>query len=207
LATRVGVIADTHCPEFVERLPEGVFTALAGVDLILHAGDVNAGSTLEALSAIAPVQAVRGDHDRDLPELPATRELVIEGKRVVLVHGQRPRWIEEPNTLLWTLSLGYFTPNRGLPRSLRARFPDADVIVYGHTHRPRQDTIRGALVFNPGAVHQWNPMTTRRRLGQRPGWFEWCWLQVARHLRRQEAPSVGILEITDAGVVPAIVGI
>jgi len=207
LATRVGVLADTHCPEFVDSLPEGVFAALGGVDLILHAGDVNAGSTLEALSAIAPVQAVRGDHDGGLPGLPATRELVIEGKRVVLVHGQRARWIEEPNTLLWTVSLGYFTPHRGLPESLRRRFPDADLIVYGHTHRPRKDRIGGALVFNPGAVHQWNPLTTRRRLAQRPGWFEWCWLQVARHLRRYEAPSVGILEISETEIVPTIIGI
>jgi hypothetical protein len=207
LAIRVGVLADTHCPEFVDRLPEGVFAAFAGVDLILHAGDVNAHSTLEALSAIAPVHAVRGDHDRGLADLPATRELVIEGRRVVVVHGQRARWIEEPGTLLWTLSLGYFTPNRGLSQSLRRRFPDADVIVYGHTHRPRKDRIGGALVFNPGGVHQWNPSTTRRRLGQRPGWFEWCWLQVARHLRRYEAPSVGILEIADAGIVATIIGI
>jgi uncharacterized protein len=207
LATRVGVIADTHCPEFLERLPDGVFAALAGVDLILHAGDVNSGSTIEALSAIAPVQAVRGDHDRELTELPATRELVIEGKRVFLVHGHRPRWIEEPNTLLWTLSLGYFTPNRGLPGSLRRRFPQADVIVYGHTHRPRTDRIGGVLIFNPGAVHQWNPVTTRRRLGQRPGWFEWCWLLVARHLRRYQTPSVGILEIGEGGIVPTIIGI
>jgi hypothetical protein len=207
LATRVGVLADTHCPEFLDRLPEGVFAAFAGVDLILHAGDVNAGSTLDALSAIAPVHAVRGDHDQALPALPASRELVIEGKRVVLVHGQRTRWFEEPSTLLWTLSLGYFTPNRGLPHMLRRRFPDADLIVYGHTHRPRKDRIGGALVFNPGAVHQWDPSTATRRLGQRPGWFEWCWLQVARHLRRYEAPSVGILEIAGDGIVPTIIGI
>jgi uncharacterized protein len=205
--TRVGVIADTHCPEFVDRLPEGVFTALAGVDLILHAGDVNAASTLEALAVIAPVQAVRGDHDRALSDLPASRDLLIEGRRVVVVHGQRTRWIEEPGTLLWTLSLGYFTPNRGLPRALRRRFPDADVIVYGHTHRPRQDRIDGALVFNPGSVHQWNPTTTRRHLGRHPGWFEWCWLQVARYLRKYGSPSVGILEFGEAGIVPTIIGI
>ncbi len=207
MTSRVGVIADTHCPEFVDRLPQRVFAALEGVDLILHAGDINGVETLEALASIAPVHAVRGDHDRRLPELPAIRELVIEGKRVVLVHGQRARWIEEPNTLLWTLSLGYFTPNRGLAQSLRRRFPEADLIVYGQTHRPRKDRIGGALVFNPGAVHQWNPLTTRRRLAQRPAWFEWCWLQVARHLRRYESPSVGILEIADAGIVPTIIGI
>ena len=207
MATRVGVIADTHCPEFVERLPHAVFAALAGVDLILHAGDVSQGTTLEALSAIAPVHAVRGDHDRLLPELPAVRDILIEGKRVVLVHGQRARWIEEPNTLLWTLSLGFWEPNRGLPPSLRRRFPDADLIVYGHTHRAEVRKVGGALLFNPGGVHQWNPTTAKRRLAQRPGWFEWCWLQVARHMRRYGSPSVGILEIGEDGVVPRIVNL
>jgi uncharacterized protein len=207
VATRLGVIADTHCPEFIDELPPSVFAALEGVDVILHAGDINAGSTIAALARIAPVQAVRGDHDRALPDLPETRELTIEGKRIVLVHGHRTRWIEEPSTLLWTLSLGYFTPNRGLPRSLHRRFPDADVIVYGHTHRSHAQKVGGALVFNPGAVHQWNPTTTRRRLAQRPGWFEWCWLQVARFMRRHEAPSVGILEIDEGEIVPRIVGL
>jgi hypothetical protein len=207
VATRLGVISDTHCPEFIDELPPSVFAALEGVDLILHAGDINAASTIEALARIAPVQAVRGDHDGALPDLPKTRELTIEGKRIVLVHGHRSRLIEEPGTLLWTLSLGYFTPNRDLPRSLHRRFPDADVIVYGHTHRSHAHRVGGALVFNPGAVHQWNPTTTRRRFAQRPGWFEWCWLQVARFMRRYEAPSVGILEIDKGDIVPRIVGL
>jgi len=205
--TRVGVVADTHCPEFLAELPPRVFSALKGVDVILHAGDVNAASTIEALATIAPVHAVRGDHDRDLPSLPATYELTVEGKRIVVVHGQRSRWIEEPNTLLWTLSLGYFQANPGLPHSLRRRFPHADVIVYGHTHRSHMRRVEGALLFNPGGVHQWNPTTTRRRLRQHPGWFEWCWLQAARFLRRYEAPSVGILEIDEDGILPRIIGI
>jgi len=199
------VIADTHCPEFLAALPAGLPAAFDGVDLILHAGDVNERATLDQLAAIAPVEAVSGDHDGALPDLPRSRELTVEGKRVVLVHGDRSRWIEEPNTLLWTLSLGYFVPNRGLPRALRRRFPTADVVVYGHTHRTRADVIDGALIFNPGGVHQWNPVTAGRRLGQHPGWFEWCWLQVARHMRRYEAPSVGILEFGDGEVRPASV--
>jgi uncharacterized protein len=207
MATRVGVIADTHCPEFVAELPPAVFSAFRGVDLILHAGDINAASTIEALARIAPVHAVRGDHDRTLRDLPETSELTVEGKRIVLVHGQRSRWIEEPNTLLWTLSLGYFTPNRDLPRSLHRRFPEADVIVFGHTHRSHVLKVGGALLFNPGAAHQWNPTTTRRRLAQGPGWFEWCWLQVARFMRRYEEPSVGILEIDGDEIVPRIIPI
>src|SRR5580765_5935800 len=124
--TRIGVLSDTHCPEFMDRLPPRLFEALRGVEMILHAGDITAEATLTELRTVAPVEAVRGDHDRSLPDLPPSRELIVEGKRIVIVHGNRARWIEEPNTLVWTLSLGYFTPHRGLPRALRRRFPDAD---------------------------------------------------------------------------------
>jgi putative phosphoesterase len=205
VTTHIGVLADTHCPEFIERLPDAVFKAFERVDLILHAGDINAEETLAALRRIAPVDAVRGDHDRAMPQLPASREVVVEGKRIVVVHGNRSRWVEEPQTLLWTLSLGYFRPHRGLAAALRSRFPDADAIVYGHTHRPRIETIDGTLVFNPGAVHQWSPTTAARRLKQKVGWFEWCWLQVARHLRRVERPSVGTLEVGGSGIRAEIV--
>jgi putative phosphoesterase len=205
MTTRVGVVADTHCPEFLDQLPDRLLELLEGVDLVLHAGDINSADTLAALGRRAPVEAVRGDHDGALANLPAWREVIVEGKRIVVVHGQRSRWLEEPNTLLWTLSLGYFRPHRGLPRALRRRFPSADAIVYGHTHRARAETIDGALLFNPGGVHQWSPATARRRLTQNPGWFEWCWLQVARHLRRYEAPSVGILEVSAGGIVPLLI--
>src|SRR5439155_23404397 len=131
----------------------------------------------------APVEAVRGANDRGLESVRETRELFVEGERIMVVNGHRSSWLEEPLTLLWTLSLGYFRPHGALPRSLRRRFPNADVIVYGHTHRAHMRKVEGALLFNPGGVHQWNPTTTKRRLAQGPGWFEWCWLQVARPLR------------------------
>jgi uncharacterized protein len=204
--TRLGVVADTHCPEFLDRLPPRLFEVLKGVDVICHAGDINAEDTLAELRRLAPVEAVRGDHDSAL-SLPTSRELVVEGRRIVIVHGDRSPWLEEPNTLLWTLSLGYFAPHGGLPRALRRRFPSADVIVFGHTHRAYAETIDGALLFNPGGVHQWNPATARRRLTQGPGWFEWCWLQVARHIRRYPAPSVGILEVTSDGITPSVISL
>ena len=204
---RIGVVADTHCPEFMERLPDRIFEALAGVDLILHAGDVHGESSLAELARIAPVEAVKGDHDRGLPSLPPHREVVVEGKRIVLVHGNRSRWLEEPATFLWTVSLGHFKPHGGLPASLRRRFPDADVIVHGHTHRPRIDTSARPLVFNPGGVHQWTPATTATRLRQRPGWFEWSWLQVARHIRSYPIPTVGILEVTPSSIEPEIIAL
>jgi putative phosphoesterase len=203
--TRVGVIADTHCPEFLARLPPRVFEVFDGVDLILHAGDINAEETLADLRRLAPAEGVRGDHDDALATLPISREVAVGGKRIVVVHGNRSRWIEEPNTLLWTLSLGYFRPHPGLARALRRRFPSADAIVYGHTHRASAEIIDGVLLFNPGGVHQWNPTTVNHRLAQNPGWFEWCWLQVARHLRRFPKSSVGILEVSETGLVPQIV--
>jgi hypothetical protein len=137
--------------------------------------------------------------------LPFSREVMIEGRRIVLVHGNRSRWIEEPQTLLWTLSLGYLHPNGSLPESLLRRFRGADAIVFGHTHRQHVETRDGTLLFNPGGVHQWNPQTARRRLAQRPGWFEWCWLQAARHLRRYPRPSVGILEVSRVRIASMIV--
>jgi uncharacterized protein len=205
LTTRIGVVADTHCPEFIERLPDRIFEALRGVDLILHAGDVTAPATIADLERIAPVEAVRGDHDQKLTNLPPNREVTVEGRRIVVVHGNRSRWVEEPQTLLWTLSLGYVHANFGLPHALGKVFPGADAIVFGHTHRPHVETHDGTLLFNPGAVHQWNPETARRRLAQQPGWFEWTWLQVARHIRSYPAPSVGILEVSPSVIVPTVV--
>jgi putative phosphoesterase len=189
----------------MDRLPERIFEVLKGVELIIHAGDVNAQSTLDQLARIAPVEAARGDHDQLLPSLPTVRELTVEGKRVVIVHGQRSRWIEEPQTLLWTLSLGYFRPHRKLAAVLRARFPNADAIVYGHTHRADIAHFNGAVVFNPGGVHQWTPSTVRRRLTQNPGWFEWSWLQFARHMRRTSPPTVGILDVNQDRIVPQVI--
>jgi putative phosphoesterase len=205
LTTRIGVVADSHCPEFIDRLPERVFEILRGVDLILHAGDVTAPETIAQLERIAPVEAVRGDHDVKLASLPASREVKVEGRRIVVVHGNRSRWIEEPQTLLWTLSLGYLPAGAGLAHALRRRFSGADAIVFGHTHRPHVETREGTLLFNPGGVHQWSPQTARRRLGEHPAWFEWSWLQVARHLRNYPPPSVGILEVSSSAIVPTVV--
>jgi putative phosphoesterase len=201
---RIGVVADTHCPEFNERLPGRLLDLLNGVELIVHAGDVNGPEAIAELKRVAPVEAVRGDHDAAL-DAPLSRVLTVEGRRIAVVHGNRSRWLEEPQTLLWTLTLGHYKPHRRLPSVLRARFPDVDVIVFGHTHRALIDASAAPLVFNPGGVHQWNPTTTAARLKQRPGWFEWCWLQVARHIRSYPNPTFGILDVTPAGVKARVV--
>jgi uncharacterized protein len=125
-AILVGLIADTHGlmrPEALE--------ALAGVSLILHAGDVGGEAVLDALAAIAPTEAVRGNTDPPDARLAARIDRVVGGVRVHVSHGHE---------------LGSPTPKALLAAT------DADVIVYGHTHVPLLHRAAGRLVVNPGAA-------------------------------------------------------
>jgi uncharacterized protein len=126
---KIGLISDTH-----GRLRPEVFQRLAGVELILHAGDVGPVDILVELEAIAPVHAVIGNTDM-LSLKPRAHDelsLELEGYRVVVVHGHL-----------------FGSPT---PRLLHASYPAADIIVYGHTHRQRVDWIGECLVVNPGAA-------------------------------------------------------
>lgn len=205
---RLGVVADTHCPEFMDSLPAALAPALAGVDLILHAGDVGGAGgeeTLRELERIAPVVAVRGDHDRALQELPTTREFLVGHRRIGLVHGNHRHFYEEPLTFLGTVSLGLVDPLPGHAAWLRAQFPNADLVISGHTHRPMFDTTARPILFNPGPVYIVDKAAVRRRLERGPGWFEWCWLQVARHRIGHQRPAVGIVELDGPGLRARVV--
>lgn len=126
-ARRIGLISDTH-----GLLRPQVFEVFEGVDLILHAGDVGEDGILDELGTIAPVYAVRGNTDRiDNPRLPESRELVVHGLRVHVSHGHE---------------VG------AKPITLVAAYGDADVIIYGHTHRELITRDDGRLVINPGAA-------------------------------------------------------
>lgn len=123
----VGLISDTH-----GQLRAGVHDALMGVDLILHAGDVGGDAILDELALIAPVMAVRGNTDAPgQPRLEPAIDRRIGALRVHVSHGHE---------------LGSPT----LPALLAAY--DADVIVYGHTHRQFVGRADGRLVVNPGAA-------------------------------------------------------
>jgi putative phosphoesterase len=122
----VGLIADTHGLIRPEAL-----RALAGADLILHAGDVGTADVLHALQRIAPVQAVRGNTDPIALHLPEAIDVELEGIRIHVSHGHE---------------VGSPTPER------LAALYDANVIVYGHTHRPRIEKVGDTLVVNPGAA-------------------------------------------------------
>ncbi len=149
---RLGVIADTH-----GLLRPEVFRAFEQVDHIVHAGDIGPLELLTELEALAPVTAVYGNTDR--PEvcerLPQVAHLELDGFDVVVTHGDQ---------------LG--TPT---PEGLNAAFPDAQIIVYGHTHRPLLTVVDVVVtVMNPGG---------------------------AGHRRFGIPPSVGILEL-EPGIPP-----
>jgi hypothetical protein len=127
-ATHVlGLISDTH-----GLVRPGVHSALTGVELILHAGDVGGAAILEELRLIAPVRAVFGNTDPpDHPELSSELNVDVHGVRVHVSHGHE---------------VGSPTPEK-----LAERY-DADVVVYGHTHRPLVTHKEGRLFVNPGAA-------------------------------------------------------
>jgi len=123
----VGLISDTH-----GLLRPGVHEALTGVELILHSGDVGGSGILDELRTIAPVRAVFGNTDP--PGEPGlTEEIVvsIDGIRVHVSHGHE---VGSPT-----------------PAKLAARY-DADVVVFGHTHRPLVSRVGTQLFVNPGAA-------------------------------------------------------
>ena len=123
----IGLISDTH-----GLVRPDVHTALAGVELILHAGDVGGDDVLRELGLIAPVRAVRGNTDPpDDPPLPAAIDLIIGGVNVHVSHGHE---VGSPN-----------------PQRLLARY-EADVIVYGHTHKQLVTHVANRWVVNPGAA-------------------------------------------------------
>jgi uncharacterized protein len=124
----VGIISDTH-----GLLRSGVHEALAGVDVILHAGDVGGDEILSELQLIAPVKAVFGNTDPPGdPGLEERIQLAIDGITIHVSHGHE---------------LGSPTPAR-----LVEAYPEADVIVYGHTHRQLVTRIGEKLIVNPGAA-------------------------------------------------------
>lgn len=122
--TIIGVIADTH-----GLLRPGVATALGPVDRILHAGDVDDRVVLEMLGALAPVTVVRGNMDRGAwaRGLPEHANLVVEGFAVHVVHDLARLTID--------------------PQAAGVA-----VVVHGHTHRPRNETLESVLYFNPGSA-------------------------------------------------------
>ena len=124
---RLGVISDTH-----GLVRPGVYDALKGVELILHAGDVGGSEILDELRLIAPVKAVFGNTDPpDVADLSEQVVINVGGLRIHVSHGHE---VGSPT-----------------PAKLAARY-DADVVIYGHTHRQLVTRLDGRLFVNPGSA-------------------------------------------------------
>lgn len=149
----IGIIADTHVPDRRGKLDPRVIKIFdeTAVMAIMHAGDVSTPAVLRQLEEIAPVYAVRGNRDWiTLGHLPAHSEHTFGSVRVGLTHGHGPIWDYVRDRLDYMVR-GY---RLELFRSrLLETFPEADVIVFGHTHRPLNLWTDGKLLFNPGSPH------------------------------------------------------
>jgi putative phosphoesterase len=119
---RIGLISDTH-----GLLRQEALAALAGVDRIIHAGDIGNARILEALAAIAPVDAVRGNNDKGpwAEAVPHSLTLTVDGVAIHLLHDLK---------------------------ELKGALPPVQVIVAGHSHKPMVREENGVLLVNPGSA-------------------------------------------------------
>ena len=137
---RLGIVSDTHLPRGSRAIPVNCLERLAAADAILHAGDLIELSVLEQLQAIGPpVHAVRGNVDSAQLQarLPLVRTVEAGGATIAMIHDSG--------------SAG------GRLERMRRRFPDADAVVFGHSHLPLHEERAGFAIFNPGSP------TERRR--------------------------------------------
>ncbi len=141
---RIGLLTDTHLPSTVRHLWNEVKVAFAGVDLILHGGDIVTARVLDWLEEIAPTLAARGNNDGGWGDsrMQDIHWLELEGWRLAMIHDMEPeeRPIEELKKL-------YLKGNH------------ADIIVTGHTHYERLDYRAGVLQINSGSPthpHLWS---------------------------------------------------
>jgi uncharacterized protein len=136
----IAVISDTHLPRGARRLPEACVARLQTADLILHAGDLIRLSVVRELESYGPVVAVHGNVDdaEVRAVLPASASVEAGGARIGLVHDAGP--------------------SKGRLARLRLRFPEAEAVVFGHSHIPLHERgPDGFQIFNPGSP------TERRR--------------------------------------------
>ena len=140
----IAVISDTHMPKGKRRLPEECVERIREADALIHAGDFSTASVLKELRGLCPaVLAVHGNvDDAELRrELPESLKVDVGGRILALLHDTGPA--------------------KGRLARMRARFPEADALVFGHSHLPLHEEQDGFQIFNPGSP-------TERRRAPRP---------------------------------------
>ena len=144
----LAIISDTHMPKGARAIPEAALERLRRADAILHAGDLVGAEVLALLEALGPpVHAVHGNVDEPdlMIRLPTVRIVEAEGARIAMTHDAGPAG--------------------GRLGRLRRRFPDADAVVFGHSHEPLHEEEDGFQIFNPGS-----PTERRRAPRHTMGW-------------------------------------
>jgi uncharacterized protein len=133
--TRLVIVSDTHVPQRARGIPEPLWRAIDAADAVIHAGDWNGVRILDEIEArAARLIGVRGNNDG--PEfaerLPEEAHVVLDGVALAVLHDSGPA--------------------TGREARMDARFPDADVLVFGHSHIPWDTTTpRGMRLLNPGS--------------------------------------------------------
>lgn len=136
----IAVLADTHMPKGNRALPPACVEKIRAADAVIHAGDFFAASVLEELRELNPrIVAVHGNVDEPAlrEELPESIQVEVGGHTVAVVHDTGP--------------------SKGRLARMRARFPDADAVIFGHSHLPLHEEEGDFQIFNPGSP------TERRR--------------------------------------------
>ena len=130
----IGLISDTHIPDRARQIPQNVLTSFKDVDLIIHAGDLTTQSVIDELEKIAPVMAIQGNMDRVAGlDLPKARVIDVEGVRIGVAHGEvYPR--ADTQQLLYL-----------------AKQLDVNILVTGHSHQPKIESVEDVLLLNPGS--------------------------------------------------------
>jgi uncharacterized protein len=139
----IAVVSDTHMPNGKRRLPAECVEKIGAAEAVIHAGDFSEVSVLSELEALCPVVlGVYGNVDEPAlwQRLPETLAVEVCGRTVAVVHDAGPK--------------------QGRLRRLRTRFPEADAVVFGHSHLPLHEEEGGFQIFNPGSP------TERRRAPQ-----------------------------------------
>ena len=141
------VLSDTHLHADLSKMPTPVWDHVDDADVVLHAGDVVTGDLLDVLRARRPLHAVLGNNDHTLVgQLPDRLEVDLAGLRVGMVHDSGAR--------------------DGRAARLRRWFPEAGLVVFGHSHDPVDEPgVDGQRLFNPGSAVQ-RRRQPRRTLGR-----------------------------------------
>jgi putative phosphoesterase len=150
---RIVILADTHVGDRTAVIEPSLFRAIDAEhpDRIFHAGDVCKPEAIQQLSHIAPTDAVQGNRDWFMGyRLPMECHHQINGVRLTLAHGHISIWQWFLNYVVLFL-FGTMSGHRHFQAKLAQKYPEADVIIYGHIHSRQDEVMDGIRFINPGA--------------------------------------------------------